>query len=263
MEKVVRIIARPGEVSMKRRSLVISERTLTSPLLLPRKELILDSRDWDEEVRVHGTSFLALAPTLMTGPSAVPGVTTAMIYWTTDIPAYHRARVKISGGAWSYSAWSITPSTNAAVPLSGLVPENMRHYVDVQSCVVGDGSAAFDWTPADDSFYFNTLCSGTFGMANWSATKGGFGKLTYLRLAWTTTVDMYYAQTDSPTLALRAAWNSSDTTHNYNFMSFDFSRPGTYRWRTRNRNKCFVWCGYSAYKYFEIGAGGDVDREWG
>jgi len=94
-------------------------------------------------------------------------------------------------------------------------------------------------------------------MANWNVTKTGFGKLTFARISWTTSVAMYYAETDSPTAGLEAAWASSSTSHAREF-SFDFSRQGTYTYRTRNRNKCYTWCAYSAWKSFSVNRYGDI-----
>lgn len=227
-------------------------RTTPSGIIVPARTI--------EPIRFVGHEFAPSFPVLMTGPSAVPGLTTAVIYWTTDVPAYHRVRIRTNPtGAWTTLPFTGSPSTNAAYPLTGLIPENKRYYVDVQSCIIGDGSASFPWTPDDNSFYFATLCSGVYGMANWNAAKNGFGKLTYLTLSWTTTVNMYQAQIDSSTPALcYGPWNSSDMTHGHDYMSFDFSKPGTYYWRTRNRNKCFIWCSYSAWQSFVVTAGGGV-----
>lgn len=248
-----------ADCRLLRRHCALQRRDLAGPVVIACRSLLVPQRLLVGPVHIHGHSFAALEPVLMTGPSAVPSITTAMIYWTTDIPAYHRVRTRTNPtGAWTEWPWTLTPSTNAVYSLSGLSPENVQHYTDVQSCVVGDGSAAFAWTPGDNSFHFSTLCSGTYGMAGWNASKHSMGPLDYLRLSWTTTVAMYQAQIDSTTPALCYGPWSSGGPHFHEYVPFDFSKAGTYYWRTRNRNMCYDWCSYSAYKYFTVGRAGTI-----
>lgn len=119
-----------------------------------------------------------------------------------------------------------------------------------------------EWTPGDPG-WFITDCSGTFGMAGWNARKVTMGPATWLELSWTTIVNMYYGQINSPTPSLNASFNTGgDKSHIKEYLSFDFSKAATYQWRTRNQNRCLDWCGYSAYKYFTINRSGVISAQW-
>ena len=241
----------------------LSSRAFAERLRIVRRELSLDSRILTASsplVRLYGHEFASLRPVLVSGPVATPGVTTANIAWETDIPAYHRVRFKKSGApSWTETAWTLIPSTIASVDLSGLEGENTAHIYDIQSCAVGDGSAAFDYYPGDNSATFSTLCSGVYGMANWNAEKVTGGKISWLRLSWTTTVTMYQAQINGNPASLDyGPWGSGDTTHEHSFYDFDFSKVGTHYWQTRNRNRCYNWCDYSAWKWFSVNSRGEI-----
>ena len=230
-------------------------------LVIPNRSVIIPAGSTRREIYSRGGQVL-FAPVLQTGPTNTPAAASCLVEWTTDIDAYHRVRYKKSGGDWTTTGWSSSASPNASVNLSPLDGENVRYYYDVQSCLVGDGSQAFDWYPGDDSEDFYTLCSGVYGMANWYAQKIVEGKLSWLRLSWTTTVDMNWAEIDSYTSEPGdASWSSGDNSHMKNFYDFDFSKQGTYYWKTRNRNKCLVWCDYSAWKFFVIGSSGDIEYQ--
>jgi len=245
-------------IRIVRPEIIMPERNLISPIRIIEKSCALPKRVLEEAVRFHGQSFDPALPILISGPSDWASSTTAVIQWDVNIPAYHRVRYRKSGvPTWTYTSWSISASTHASVSFP-VESDRTYYYYDIQSCIVGDGSAAFDWYPGDNTEGVYSDCSGIFGMANWSATKEGGGKLTYLKLSWTTTKNMSMAEVDGT--GLNAQWSSSDMTHDRIYTSFKFL-DGTYSWRTRNRNKCYSWCSFSAWKYFTI-SGGEINFQW-
>ena len=234
------------------------------PVVAKHKELTLPAwRSWAGAVHIHGHSFLPAAPTLLTGPSVINiTTTTARAIWTVDLASYHRVRYKLGIlGAWQYTPWTAAPpSTSAAVDLSGLAPEHSAYYIDVQSCIVGDGSAAFAFAPGDDSVYFWTLCSGVYGYANLAASKVGMPPFQYLTLSWTTSVAMNQLQIFNSPFAYGPA-TAVGTSHSRDYTTFKFL-PGTYSFKVKNRNLCNVWGPYSYTHYFSCNAGGDIDFQW-
>jgi hypothetical protein len=188
-----------------------------------------------------------------------------VIAWELDptgVAGLHRIRWKANeGDAWTTEDWTDDPATfSASITLSPLDPEHQSYWAEAQSASDTGNENTFTAWAALDPAYFYTLCSGTFGMANWLAQKITQGKLSWLRLSWTTTVDMNWAQIDSQTSEPGdASWSSGDTSHMRNYNGFAFDKSGTYYWRTRNRNKCLVWCSYSAWKYFTVGGPPDYN----
>jgi len=204
--------------------------------------------------------MILLQPAILTGPTAYPGLDYCNIRWTTDFDAYYRIRWKAAAGhAWTTEDWSGGTSSAPDVLMEDLDPERQDYWAEVQSAGDWEQPATFtDWTPLDP-VYFYTLCSGTYGMGAWYAQKYVDGKLSYLVLRWTTTVNMYQAQIDSQTPSLDyGPWGSGNKTHNHGYYDFDFSKAGTYYWRTRNRNRCYTWCNYSAWKWFSVNSRGTI-----
>jgi hypothetical protein len=107
----------------------------------------------------RGGLYVLPYPVLLTGPTATPAVTSCLVQWTTDVAAYHRVRYHKGADAWTYSAWSLTATTNAAVTITPLTPEHELYYYQIQSCLVGDGSQAFDWAPGSIPTFYTTCAN--------------------------------------------------------------------------------------------------------
>lgn len=199
----------------------------------------------------------AAAPVLTDGPYTSPGLTTCEITWTTDVPAYHRVRYReIYTEDWVYTDWTESPSTNAVVNLSGLEPEHRLHYYDIQSCLVGDGSQAFDWYPGDDSNYFYTTCTLPIVYYDWYEAKLGFGILIYLKLSWKTESKCKYDEARWKLLPY-GEWHYLDrtadrqTSHYCNDYGFRFDN-GSYEWQCRNTTQCGTVGDWSESQFFLV-----------
>jgi hypothetical protein len=259
LNKTIKTRRLDADCPLLRRHCAVLRRELDGPGVMARRIAAVPQRRLAGPIHFLGHSFAALEPVLVSGPTSVGHLDHGHVYWTTDVPAYHRVAFRKGiGGTPVVTGWS-GPSTSADVLCSPCDPERVSYYYDIQSCIVGDGSAAFAWYPVDDSLYWTTTCSGTFGMANWNASKQGFGKLEFLTLEWTTSIVMLRAQINSTTAGLiYGPWLSGGTAHTHDYVPFDFSRTGTYYWRTRNQNKCGIYCGYSAYHSFTVGSSGTI-----
>jgi len=200
--------------------------------------------DWYGKAQdIHSFETESAAPVLTDGPYATPGLTTCQITWTTNVAAYHRTRHrKIGTDDWIVSDWSPEASTEASVDLSNLDPERWLHYYDIQSCLVGDGSAAFDWYPGDNSKYFYTTCSLPIVYYDFDVGKGGIPGYEYLKLSWKTQADR---KNDEARWKIEpyGGWNYLDRTSSRNTLHYcaDYGfrfENGSYAWQCRNTTMC-------------------------
>lgn len=254
------------DIHLQQEKLVIPERILTSNVHLQQEKLVVGERILTDNVHIIGQDFLPLMPTLLTGPVTSAGVTICYVDWTTDIPAYHRVRYKEGpGGAVITTPWSLTASTNASVYITGLSPENTTYFYDIQSCAIGDGSAAFPWYVGDMSLYFATACSGVFAYSGFSVTRQSpGGKITYLQLEWDTSVIMNQKQVgyvSGPGGLAYGPSAASGTHHAVKYYAFSWA-AGTYVYHVKNRNKCYITGPWSANHGFTITGAGNIINEY-
>ena len=109
-----------------------------------------------------------------TTPGAHIGQSVVRILWTTNTAAYHRARYKGQGnGGYITTSWSGSPSTDANVYVAGIACTYEIHEYQVQSCLVGDGSQATDWTPETPNT-FDMVRVNDIILSNFDAYKQAF-----------------------------------------------------------------------------------------
>lgn len=263
------IIHRPhdGTIVIPRSEIMIRDMVSGDMVTLRECGAIFRDRRFDAPVIIPGQTYVALVPpVLMTGPNKLMGYDNATITWTTDIPAFHRARSKRMNplGSWIETVWSTPASTNASILISGLVGEHEGYWFDVQSCAIGDGSMSFPWTPGDNTFYGFTTCTSAASIvySNFDAVKMGTGKLTYLQLRWNTNFVCKNPEVDGSWLAPNLTGTGSRTTsfavNDVNFKFLD----GVYSWICRNKNMCSIWGNWSSpAKFFQV-SGGAIVLQW-
>lgn len=248
-----------------------NERSVDSPrcsarLVIPNRIVETPRASSIREVYSRGGQVV-FAPTLIGEPSATPYYSTCLVEWTTDIPAYHRVKAKRITepvGEWITGEWSGSPSTAAAVTVPDLAGEAIIYYYKIQSCSVGDGSQAFEWYPvADNEANFATTCTsaGSIVYSNMLAAKKGSGKFYYLRISWNTNFVCKSPEVD-------ASWASGDGTgmgeRTTSFYRDDYSfkfDDGSYNFKIRNRNMCYVQGAWSSPSTYFIVSGGNVYME--
>ena len=205
----------------------------------------ITARNLEGPVRIFGTSFEPAVPTITSGPSVTPDITSALVEWETAVPSYHQVGFREVGAAsWTLSAWTASPSTSAAVTISPLAGEHTEHEYQVRSCLVGDGSAATAWTPATpDTFY--TLCD-SFSYGGFLVGKNFFG-----------TAHIYW-ETATPTTTQsrwkiygNTFWNNGTNNFNYTtahtstFISMDLTPGRKYEVQVYGENQCGWTPGWS------------------
>lgn len=224
-------------VRILRRSARIEARSFGSVGLVS-PEARITARNLEGPVRIFGSSFEPLAPEILTGPVATPDITSALIEWITSVPAYHQVRSREVGAAsWSESSWTLAPSTSAAVTISPLAAEHTEHEYQVRSCLVGDGSAATDWTPAaPDTFY--TLCY-IFSYDSFLTGKNFFGTAyIYWETATPTTTQSRWK------IYGNTIWNNGTNNFNYTtahtstFIGMDMTPGRKYEVQVYGENQC-------------------------
>lgn len=259
--EIVRFRARELDASIS-----LPSRAFDKQLRLRSRALRLNSRVLTASnplVRLYGHSFASLVPVMVTLPVATPGLTTCNITWETNIPAYHRLRFKKAGDpSWTVTAWTLTPSTIASIDLSGLESKYTRYTFDVQSCAVGDGSAAFDYYPGDNSAWFCTTWTSPLLYSDFSVSKGFLGELS---VRWKTNVNA-----DDNEMRLKGAsgnWDyygpipDSDTDHRITDMGFRWD-AGSYYYQVRNKNMCGYQQDWSAEHGFTVDGNGEIQSQW-
>lgn len=158
-----------GPVHLVERSVRIPERELSGPVHLMQREAKIPERKLAGPAHIIGHEFVR-PPVLMTGPTATPAETTCLIEWTVDIPAYHRTRHRETGTEdWTVSAWSGSAGTSASVTIESLTA-GTEHDYQVQSCIYGDGTFAFDYAP-DPADTFTTESAGDIVFSDFSLGK--------------------------------------------------------------------------------------------
>ncbi len=207
-------------------------------------------------------------PILLSGPTATPALTTCNIAWELD-PAgpagYHRVRHKRPSGEWTVTAWSGSASHSASVDISGLTPEHTGYFYDIQSCIAGDGSAAFDWHPGDESAYFYTTCTFPLVYSNIRVAISE-GPFKYLEYRWDTQVNADQKEVRWKE-GLYGGYNylgpahTQATHHIVNDLTFKFD-VGPYYYNVRNQNMCGAQNDWSVGKGFYIDAEGDIGVQW-
>ena len=184
-------------------------------------------------------------PSIVGGITATPAFTSCVVDWETDIVAYHRVRYKKPGDSWTTTDWSASKTTIAAVTLTPLEGQHIEYIYDVQSCDVGDGSAAFDFTPGDDTSSFFTLCNTPFVFSDFDVTLYKIGTTTHLKFWWKADNATGYEKTEKLVkwLLIGSSWRylgwyaTSGTSFTIQDDAWSIG-TGDYKWYARNKDVC-------------------------
>lgn len=114
---------------------------------------------------------------IIEGPTApIVGQSSAYIAWTTSTAAYHRVRHRGEGQGdddWIVTDFSAEASTDAYVHVTSIpCAYEIREY-QAQSCLIGDGTQATDWTPETPDT-FDLVRVNDIILSNFNVTKMPF-----------------------------------------------------------------------------------------
>ena len=205
--------------------------------------------------RTRGGLYVPPIPEILTGPSAVPGLTSAVISCTVDVAAY--MRVKYDGpGDEVISEWTAETSLEPELTISPLEPEHNFYNYRVQCSF--DKIELTEWTPViAENFY--TLCNSNIAFSNVGVSEGFLGELSWscntntpckVRARWRTSSGSYYTP---------GTYTSSySTSSSKMFSPMLLPRSGkTYYFQLEAKNQCSYETGWSSEYRIGEGLGGD------
>jgi len=125
--------------------------------------------------RTKGGLYVPPVPEILTGPAAVPGLTSAVISCTVNNAAYMRALYDGPGDPVT-SDWTAETSLEPELTISPLTPEHTLYLYKVQCSY--DKETSTEWTPEIAEFLY-TLCSTSIPISGVQIGTGMMGELTY------------------------------------------------------------------------------------
>lgn len=177
--------------------------------------------------------------------TATPALTSCVVTWETDIPAYNRVRYKKPGDSWTTTDWSADKLTTASITLTPLEGQHIEYIFDIQNCLNGDGSASYGWEPGDDTESFFTLCNTPFVFSDFDVTLYKIGASSHLKFWWKADNATGYEKTEKLVKYLKAGSNwvylGWDATSGTSFTIQDDFWPaavGAHKWHARNKDVC-------------------------
>ena len=186
-------------------------------------------------------------PSIQGAVTATPALTSCLVDWETDVAAYHRVRYKKPGDSWTTTDWSVAKTILAAVTFTPLEGQHIEYIYDVQSCLNGDGSAAFDWYPGDDSESFFTLCNTPFVFSDFDVTLFKIEGTDHLRFWWKADNATGYEKTEKYVKyhIIGQSWiylnwtatSGTSFTMDSTYPAFP-AAPGSYEWYSSNKDVC-------------------------